>query len=274
MTRRSNLLALSLAASLAVSAVLPTPALAWGRIGHRVSAQLTEKHLNPKARAAIAALLPPGTTLAEASTWPDEHRRELPKTAPWHYIDVPLDEPKYDARFSGDTPEKGCIVDKIAEMKAILKDPSKPAEDRLFALRFIVHLVEDLHMPMHVGDNHDKGGNRTQVRFFESGTNMHRLWDSDMIERVSKDEAVWLADLGKLDTPEASAAAAKGSVEDWATESILVSRAAYEIPGVGRLKSGQKLGQDYLDRSLPVVRDRLYKSGVRTAEVLNETLGQ
>jgi|GEM_PF-3248453 len=99
---------------------------------------------------------------------------------------------------------------------------------------------------------------------------MHRLWDSDMIERVSRDEAVWVADLGKLDTPEMFTAAVKGTVEDWATESILASQAAYEIPGIGRLKSGQKLGQDYFDRSLPVVRERLYKSGVRLAEILGE----
>jgi hypothetical protein len=278
MIRRSSaslrLLTFALAAAFASTLALPTEAWAWGRIGHRVSAQLTEKRLNPKAKAAIAAILPPGSTLADASTWPDEHRRELPETAPWHYIDVPLDEPRYDSRFSGDSPEKGCIVDKIAEMRARLKDPSKSVEDRRFALRFLVHLVEDLHMPMHVGDNSDKGGNRTQIRFFEDGSNMHRLWDSDMIERVSKDEAAWIADLGKVDTPEAFTAAVKGTVEDWATESILASRAAYEIFGVGRLKSGQKLGQDYFDRSLPVVRDRLYKSGVRLAEMLNEALGQ
>jgi S1/P1 Nuclease len=73
----------------------------------------------------------------------------------------------------------------------------------------------DMHMPMHVGDNKDKGGNQTQVRFYDKGTNMHRLWDTDMIERTGHTEEFWLADLGQLDTPEARAAAMKGTVEDW-----------------------------------------------------------
>jgi hypothetical protein len=77
------------------------------------------------------------------------------------------------------------VVDKINEFRAVLKDPSKSREDRRFALRFLVHCVEDMHMPCHVGDNHDNGGNKTQVRFFDKGTNMHSLWDSGMIARVS-----------------------------------------------------------------------------------------
>jgi hypothetical protein len=84
-----------------------TPAWAWGRLGHRVISRLAEKQLTPKARAAIAELLEPGESLADASLWADENRRRLPKTAPWHYVDVPLDEPRYDARFSGDTSSKG-----------------------------------------------------------------------------------------------------------------------------------------------------------------------
>jgi len=76
-----------------------------------------------------------------------------------------------------------------------LNDPSKSVEERRFALRFLIHLVEDPHMPLHVGDNRDKGGNQTQVRFYDRGTNMHRLWDSDMIEREGDDEDFWLADL-------------------------------------------------------------------------------
>jgi len=111
----------------------------------------------------------------DASTWADENRGRLPRTAPWHYVDVPLDEPRYDSRFSADVAQKGCIVDKIHEFQATLKDPARSVDDRRFALRFLIHLVEDLHMPLHVGDDHDKGGNRTQVRFYDRGTNMHRL---------------------------------------------------------------------------------------------------
>ena len=249
-----------------------TPAWAWGRIGHRVIARLAEKQLTPQAKAAIVKLLAPGESLADASLWADEHRRELPKTAPWHYVDVPLDEPRYHSIFAGDTPERGYVVDKIHDFKVLVKDSSQSLEERRVGLRFLVHFVEDLHMPMHVGDNNDKGGNRTQVRFFDRGTNMHSLWDSGMIEYVCDSEDCWLKDLAELDTPPARAAAMTGTIEDWATESILASRQAYVVPETGkRLKSGQKLADAYFDANLPVLRQRLYRASVRLAMVLNQT---
>ena len=70
------------------------------------------------------------------------------------------------------------MVDKINEFRLVFKDKSKPIKDRRFALRFLIHCIEDMHQPCHVGDNHDKGGNQTQVRWFDKGTNMHRVWDS------------------------------------------------------------------------------------------------
>ena len=167
-----------------------TPAWAWGRLGHRVISRLAEKHMTPEAKAAVAALLEPGESLADASLWADQNRGRLPKTAPWHYVDVPLDEPKYDAKFSGDVPDKGCVVDKINEFRLVIKDKTKTVEERRFALRFLIHCIEDMHQPCHVGDNKDKGGNRTQVRFFDRGTNMHALWDTLMIERTATAEDV------------------------------------------------------------------------------------
>jgi nuclease S1 len=249
------------------------PVWAWGRLGHRVITRFAEQRLTPQAKAAIAGLLEPRESLADAALWADLNRRELPKTAPWHYVDVPLDEPRYHSIFSGDRPERGYVVDKIHDFKLIVNDASHPVDDRRIALRFLVHFVEDLHMPMHVGDNNDKGGNRTQVRFFDRGTNMHSLWDSEMIEHICEVEDYWLKDLAALDSPSEREAAMKGTIEDWATESLLAARQAYRVPESGnRLKSGQKLSGAYLDANLPVVRRRLYQAGVRVAMVLNQTL--
>jgi nuclease S1 len=263
-----------LAAFLAIIFILPsttTPAWAWGPLGHRVIGRLADRKLSPTARKAVAALLEEAETMADASTWADEHLSEMPKTGPWHYVDVPLDEPKYDAKFSGEVPEKGCLVEKIKELKKTLKDRAKPIEERRLALRFLIHLIEDLHMPLHVGDNDDKGGNKTQVRFFDEGTNMHRLWDSGMILRAGDNEDFWVADLAELDTPNRRVQAMRGTVEDWATESLLLARAAYLVPETGkRLKPGQKLGDAYLNTQLPVVRRRIYQAGIRLALVLNE----
>jgi hypothetical protein len=248
-----------------------TPAWAWGRLGHRVIARFAERHMTTEAKAAVASLLEPGESLADASLWADQNRGRLPKTAPWHYVDVPLDEPKYDPRFSGDVASKGCVVDKINEFRLVVKDKSKSIEDRRFALRFLVHCIEDLHQPCHVGVDHDKGGNLTQVRWYDRGSNMHRVWDSGIIDRVGQTEDAWLETLVAMDTPEARAKATGGTVEDWATESLLAARGAYVMPETGALiKPGCKLGDEYQAENLPVVKRRLYQAGVRLAMVINE----
>jgi nuclease S1 len=250
---------------------IATPVWAWGRLGHRVISRLAEKRLASAAKAAIAQLLEPGESLADASLWADENRRRLPKTAPWHYVDVPLDEPRYDSKFSGDVSSKGCVVEKINEFRLVVKDKSKSVEDRRFALRFLVHCVEDMHQPCHVGDKHDRGGNDTQVRFFDRGTNMHSLWDTGMIERFSKSEDEWLKELTVLASPQSQERTSERTVEDWATESLSTARTAYQDPTTGeRIKPGTKFGQEYYDANLPVVRQRMVQAASRLARVLNE----
>jgi hypothetical protein len=69
----------------------------------------------------------------------------------------------------------------------VIEDKTKTVEERRFALRFLIHSVEDMHMPMHVGDNKDKGGNQTQVRFFDRGSNMHRLFTIGLGDDSSSD---------------------------------------------------------------------------------------
>jgi hypothetical protein len=99
---------------------------------------------------------------------------------------------------------------------------------------------------------------------------MHRVWDSGIIDRAGDTEDFWLADLAELDTAENRTAWMAGTVEDWATESLLAAREAYLIPGTNtRLKSGRILGDDYQAKHLPVVRRRLCQAGLRLAMVLN-----
>ncbi len=100
-------------------------------------------------------------------------------------------------------------------------------------------------------------------------------WDSLIIEHVSKSEDFWLGDLASLDTAENRTEWMKGTVEDWATESVLSARQAHEVPETGmRLKPGQELGQVYQDKSLPVIRRRLSQAGLGLAMVLNEAFGE
>src|SRR5262249_12298318 len=128
----------------------------------------------------------------------------------------------------------------------------------------------DLHQPVHVGDRGDRGGNDLQVQFFGEGSNLHRVWDSGLVERAFADESALLRDLTALADDEARGWA-RGTVEEWATESLAAARRAYLEPGSQRtLRPGSKLGDAYQDSNLPVARRRLAQSGVRLAEVLND----
>src|SRR5262245_3017419 len=182
---------LVIAVSLAIACQIATRAWGRGKLGHRLTARLAERHLTPKAKAGIAELLEPGESLAGASTWADEHKREVRGGAAWHFINLSIDEDSYDPRLVHG--RHASIVPKFHEFLAILEDPARPVEERRLALRFVVHLVGDVHQPLHVGDNHDHGGNRLQVRFFNRGTHLHHVWDSLMLEHAGRDEDRWLA---------------------------------------------------------------------------------
>jgi hypothetical protein len=119
--------------------------MGWGRLGHRVISRLAEQHMTPQAKAAVAELLEPGESLADALLWADQNRGRQAKTAPWHYVDVPLDEPKQDSKWSADDPKMGCVADKINEFRLVIKDKTKTVEARRFALRFLIHCIEDMH---------------------------------------------------------------------------------------------------------------------------------
>lgn len=258
-SRRVATLALAMAATLAAS----SSARAWGRLGHRAAALLTASRLTPNAKAAILDLLEPGESLADASTWADEVRRERKETGPWHYVNVPITESKYDPKFC---PAEGCVVSAIRKHRDKLADANAPKVERREALRFLVHFVQDMHQPLHVGHRGDRGGNDLQVQFFGKGSNLHRVWDSGLLERQATGEAAWLAEIAALATPENVAKWKGGTVEDWATESLLKAKAAYLD---GALKKGAKLDREYQELGLPIARERLAQSGVRLAEMLN-----
>jgi hypothetical protein len=256
---------------LALAAVLllfvPDRASAWGRIGHRVAAKVAEARLTPNARAAVRALLESGESLADASTWADEVRRDLPETGPWHYVNVPISERGYDPKFC---PPEGCVVKKIDDFRNVLLNPRAPRSEKQMALRFLVHFLQDMHQPLHVGERHDRGGNDIEAQFFGAGSNLHRVWDSGIIEYVSTNERYWLVELSMLATPANAALWSKGWVADWANESFTAAQRAYQPPGTAApLQSGANLDLAYQQFALPIVRLRLAQAGTRLASVLN-----
>jgi len=243
-------------------------ALAWGKVAHRAASTVVENHLTPAATAAIRDLLEPGETLADASLWADEHRRDLAGSAAWHYVNVPITESQYDARFC---PSTGCVVSKIEELRGTLRNSASSRGDKQQALRLLVHFVEDLHQPLHVGDRGDRGGNDLQLQFFGKGTNLHRLWDDGLVEHHSTDEVKWIGEIDALATLEQARQWSVGGVEAWANESLVAARQAYCIPGThSMLKPGTPLGQEYFDLALPVARRRLAQAASRLTTMLNE----
>ena len=251
---------------LLVAYMMPGPVWAWGRTGHHVSARMAESRLTPAALAAVRTILGPGVSLADASMWADE-QREIEESYRWHFVNVPLRAARYDSRYCS---YKGCIVSKIEDFMRVLQNPKKERLQKQQALRFLIHLISDLHQPLHVGDNNDHGGNLLQVRFFGETSNLHRVWDSQAMDRHTRNEKVWLWDFDFIANPKMVVEWSKGSPEDWATESLLIAREAYRLQGSDKMvRSGARLGNEYYLFALPVIRTQLAKAGIRIAFVLN-----
>ena len=227
---------------------------------------MAEDRLTPQARAAVGSLLGPKVRLRDVANWADE-QQEIRGSALWHHVNVPITESRYDPRYC---PRRGCVVSKIEEFKNVLTNPGAGRQEKVQALMFLIHLIADLHQPLHVGDNGDRGGNLLQVRFFGEGSNLHRVWDYQIMERHTKNEQVWMWDLNFVANPRKVAEWSKGTPADWATESLILAKAAYRMPGSQSLiRAGTKIDSNYCNAALPVIQSQLAKAGIRTAFILN-----
>jgi hypothetical protein len=263
------------AAVVALAAVgMAREALAWGPRAHRIASRVAESRLTPAARAGIRALLHEGDTIVSEASWADfEGHDAVPGSASWHFVNVPISAPHYDNRFCRNG---ACVVDKIKHFRKVVADRSAPKAERARALLFLVHFVEDVHNPLHVGDNHDRGGNQTQVQYLGMATNLHRLWDSQLIESHSRDERAWTDEVMRLVTPQSAAEWSRGDVEQWADESLQEAKRAYRFPpgSTEPNASGVRLGRDYAEFALPIIRLRLAQAGVRLADELNAAFAE
>jgi hypothetical protein len=261
------------AAAAAVVLTLPSRAVAWGGDGHQIVALIAEERLTPEARRAVADLLGPGNHIsdAEVANWADQVRRERRDTGPWHYVDIPLECKAYDPGRDG----KGGnnVVDRLVAFEAVLADARAPKEARAEALRFVVHLVGDLHQPLHCADrNGDKGGNGRLVFFPGRGraVNLHQTWDSLVLLR-HRGTARVLDYAVKLNAAVSTAQAEQwqaGAPEAWANEAHEVA-AKVVYAGVPADGPPPRLDAVYLAKAAQVTDEQLQKAGVRLAAVLN-----
>jgi hypothetical protein len=252
--------------TLGVLLAAPAPAHAWGRQGHRLVGRLAEVRLSGDARRMVRRLLG-GGTLGENAIWADTILSTRPASGPWHYIDVPLEKSLADWRQF--CPADGCILEALARYLAVLSDPTRPDSDRAEALRFIVHFVGDLHMPLHVGENADRGGNDRSVTWNGRSTNLHSVWDTQLIASQGLNDDAWFGRLKartkRLDRRQVEA----GTAADWAVESHALSRDhVYALP------IPPELAGSYAQENLPRAEDRIVRAGLRLAALLNRALGK
>lgn len=236
----------------------------WGRNGHRTVGAIAEAHLSKKAQKAIDKLLD-GKSLALVSTFADEIRsdKKYYSFAPWHYVSFPFDA-TYETHPKS---EKGDIIVAINKCIEVIKDKNSSREDKEFYLKMLVHFIGDLHQPLHVGLAEDKGGNTFQVQWFDRGTNLHAVWDTDLIESYEMSYTELAANRKRLSKAQISAIK-EGNAASWAAESRVICEDIY-----ANTKPGDNLGYRYMFDYMDITKMQLQKGGIRLAAVLNEIFG-
>ena len=236
----------------------------WSKTGHRVVGEVAQKHLTRKAWRTISDLLE-GETLAEVSNYGDAIKsdRAYDKFSPWHYVNFPADKAYTDVTPS---PE-GDVVQGIEKCIAILKDPQTSRKDQVFYLKMLIHLVGDLHQPLHVGRAADRGGNDIQVQWFGRGSNLHRVWDSNLIDDYGMSYTELARSLPRW-SREKIRQIQQGSVYDWVEEIQEVTNQVY-----ASVEVGEKLSYRYRYDWWDTVEEQLLIGGVRLAAVLNDIYG-
>jgi len=235
----------------------------WGKTGHRVVGEVAEQNIKRSTQKKIDDLLE-GQSLALVANFGDDIKSDprYRKFGPWHYVNI---EP--GKKYGDDTPyKKGDIVTGIQKCIAVVQDENATKEDRAFYLKLLIHFVGDLHQPMHVGKAEDKGGNDIQVRWFNKGTNLHRLWDSNMIESYDMSFTELSENLPVL-TKEEKQRIVQGGLLDWVAETQQIAKDVY-----ASVEVGEKLGYTYMYEHFDTVKLQLEKGGLRLAKLLDDIL--
>ena len=273
----------ALAALLAVFALPPAPAHAWGAYAHRKTATIAEANVTPQVRAKIRQLLRtqaalgtpecPLKTLEDAAVWADCIRGEGWRwgfTAAWHYRTAPICQafnPR--ANCSGGN----CVTAQITRAHRMLADERLPAAIRLEALAFMVHFAGDVHMPLHSGDNADRGANDRKADYgIRPGYNLHSIWDGPLAERaISASEDPVVRRYSATERADLTG----GTPDDWGRESWEIARGfvyptAFDTDDAcaAPLPDEAALSQDDIIRAVPIAKRRVQQAGLRIADLL------
>lgn len=185
-----------------------SPGFGWGCSGHQVVALIAERQLTANARQAVLELLSGapvdpvlkrfcGATalgpMADVSTWADDYRDKDATTGNWHFLNIPLNA--QTAPGAGDYCDQGCVTKAIGDQLKVLQSPAAKREDKVNALMFVIHFMGDMHQPLHMTNNNDRGANCVPAAFFELqpkqddrgnySPNLHAIWDTSILERIA-----------------------------------------------------------------------------------------
>jgi hypothetical protein len=286
---------------LAILTVAPQRASAWGDDGHKTVALIAQHHLTPATKKKIDAMLAADTDsltqhdFASAATWADKYRDSnnrrdhYVQTRDWHFADMEIEGadistacfgrfPLPAGTLASNRPPKACVIDKAQQFTDELAAPGTDAEERLFALKFLLHFVGDMHQPLHSSDNHDQGGNLVTVTAdgikHKAKDELNGYWDTQFVDGIGGKSPPTLAkSLIKDITPAQVTSWSAGSFEECAMEAFMISKTdTYGSPPLSK-DAPQHLDADYVQRAEKDVAQQLSKAGVRLASVLNKALG-
>ncbi len=235
----------------------------WGQIGHYVTGHIAETHLNEQAQIEVKRILG-NESLAMASVWMDDIRADnrYDYTSDWHWVTIP-DGMTYEETEKN---PNGDIIWALEKLIAELKTGGLSEEDEREKLKMVIHMVGDIHQPLHVGNGEDRGGNDVRVQWMGNSSNLHRVWDTDMIRsrEMSYSE---LAQEINHPAKEQIKKWQSATVRDWAMESKSYRDRVYDLNG------GSRLGFAYRYKNFDLVEKRLLQAGVRLAGVINDIYG-
>jgi hypothetical protein len=222
----------------------------WGLTGHRAVGRVAEQHLSNKAKKKLKMLLGQ-QSLAMASTWMDDIRSDttFDYMEDWHWVTIETGQSYDQSKKNPDGDVIMTLERIITELKSHQLDRAKEIE----AIKILIHLVGDIHQPLHVGCCDDQGGNKVAVKWFGTNTNIHSVWDSRMIDDTRLSYTEFASALGNPDA----------SVRDWASESMSYRKQVYDT-GDGNLS------YVYSYNNSGIIKERILKAGIRLAGILNE----
>lgn len=236
----------------------------WGKTGHRVVGQIAEWNLNKKALRTIAKILGP-ESIAMTANWMDEIRsdRAYDYAYTWHFLTA-----REGKGYQPEIQEKGgdayaIMLQLIDELKNKPLSLTKKQEN----LKMLVHIVGDLHQPLHVGTGEDKGGNEVEVSYFGQKTNLHTVWDTKIIDRQKLSYTELAAHLNRRANKDMIEDLQAATYATWLKEAVSLRSVVYDLP------ESKRLSYQYDYVSFPVIEDRLLAGGIRLAGILNDIYG-